>query len=477
MTASSSNIFQRRIEELNKTQEESSTPEEKPKEENVFQKRIQEQSQDTESWWDTFLRQSQELVSPTPEQAKKQNAAFREGTGQTLRAIGPKVIGLPGDFYQFTKGMVAPSSKEEQEKRIAKQPFTARGAIRLAEMLPTSESLTKHFDTATEGEFLPKTKGQERFQEMTGDAALLLGGPAKMAARGLVRGVLRPIGGAIAGTLSREAAESMGFEEKGQAAAKIAAMLFASSYSPGTSTRYRDTLYRNARELRGNDITTAASLENSLNVLERELQSGLGTNTPTKAPVLADINAARQNIRNGQISIEDLENLKRDINTNRSTRVYEPEVRGRPARRELRRNYDRLSHAIDETVNEYGQTNPDYLATYREANLAHSGILASENARNFIRSVFRRSPASPMVAAAVNHAYPGALMKGAIGATLLPPALRGYQFAYRLTTNPALRRNYTHLMEAAIREDAKAVLKYSTELADEMKKDKKNYPF
>lgn len=472
MTASNSNIFQRRIEALN-----TETPQQKEEKQNIFQKKIKEQSENTETFWDSFVRQSQEYLNPTPEQAKKQTAQERQGWGQAGRAILPKIAGFPGDLYRTIKYFVGPKSEEEERAKDEELPFTARGAKNLLESLPTSSELTQKFDVATEGQYLPKSKGQERFQEITGDASLLIGGPSGIARRGLMRGVIRPIGAAVAGTGAREIAESAGLGEKGQAAAKLGAMLFTSVYSPGASARYRDQLYETAANLRGNDVTNAATLERSLLQLENELTSGLGTRAATKSPVLADIEAARQNIRNGQISLEDLEALKRDINTARSTRVYEPEIRGRPARRELKRNYDRLSHVIDETVNQYGQQNPEYLQIYNEAKLAHGGILASENARNFIRNVFRKAPVTPMMAATLNYAYPGALMKGVIGAGLANPALRGYQFAHRLTLNPALRRNYTNLMQAALREDAKGVIKYTKELTDEFEKDKKNYPF
>jgi len=395
-----------------------------------FQKRLEQREKASDSLWDQF----------TDMLFSSEETPFEQGLGQAMRAIGPTIAGIPGDFVQLAK-LVSKKGKHGIGEHL--------------DFIPTSQSLTEKFDVATEGKYQPGSRSESLAQEFGSDvAALML--PAKGASS-----VLKALGVAAAGNLAKEGVKELGAGETAQNATKIGTMFLTSLFNPKGAQKYTNSLYNKAyAELPKEAIVDSKKFVTRLDALENNLSRGL-KNVPSKAPVLNAIEDVKRNVKYNTVDINELLEAKKNLNEQRRIRIYDPELRGqKKVQADLKKHYGQLSGIINEAIEDYGKTNPSFLKSYKMADNAYAGIQQSQRASEFIsRNIKDYKFHSGLGALAQVIFSPGTVLPTAAAAGAAFSGLKSYELMHRIFMNPTLRKYYVKSVLEASKENAPALMK------------------
>ena len=448
------NPFQKRLNE--KQPQFGQQTETKPAEDiNPFAKRLGQKEQVENSLWNGFYDL---LFSP-------ETTPFEEGMGHSLRGIGTAVAGFPGDMIQMVKG-----ASDWVEKKFPTPEFLKRepttiqklGADLLDEV-PTTSKLIDKYDELTDGKYIPQNRRDSLLQEIGGDVSLLM-----MPARSIGQ-ASKAIAGGVLGNLASEGMKELDFGEGVQAGTKIGTIMAVSMFNPRGVNKFADNLYKIAdANVPAEAEISAKSFQKGLDNLRKELKSGL-VNVESKKPVLNAINDIERNIKNGKVKIKDLVQSKKDLNEQRSAKVYDPEFKGtRQSRNQLKRNYGKLASRIDDSIQEYGKTNESFYKPYKEANQAWGGIEQSKKASTFMtRTIKNYKLATSLGALAGIMKLPGI---GIGGAAAGYGGLKSYEMMHRIMMNPTLRKYYMNAVLEASKESAPGVVRNLQKMNSELKK-------
>lgn len=359
-----SNPFAVRLQELQQTQVAptniSETTTQKSENINPFKKRLEEKEQVGDSLWNGFYDM---LFSP-------KETAFEHGIGSAMRGIGTSIVGFPGDITQMAKGAGEWLEKKFPTPSIFRREssIVQKAGKELLDKVPTTSQLMDKYDEMTQGKYVPKTRSEELLQQIGGDVALLMM-PATTIGK-----ASKAIAGGVLGNLASEGMKDLEYGEGAQAGAKIGTIMAVSLFNPTGAKKFTNHLYDTAYANLPQDAEiSGVGLSKGLNNLQTNLKKGL-VNVESKKPVLNAINDVERNIKDGKVNIRNLTEAKRNLNEQRSAKVYDPEFKGtRKARADLKKNYSRLASVIDDAIEEYGQTNESFYRPYKDANQAWGG--------------------------------------------------------------------------------------------------------
>jgi hypothetical protein len=413
---------------------------------NPFEKRSEEINESSESLWDSvmdFAFSSEE----TP---------FEYGLASAARGILPAVAGIPGDIIQTIKllGSKEPKNKIQEYGR------------KILESFPTSQQLQEKYDVTTEGKYQPKSEQERFFQETGGDIASLLIPVTKASS------ALKAVGVGIGSNLVKEGVKNLGAGETSQTATKLGSMFLFSMFNPNGAKKFATNLYQKASsELPKNAMISTENFSKNLRGLENELSRGL-KNIPSKAPVINAIEDVQRNIKEGHININDLTEAKRNLNEQRTIRIYDPEiVRDKKVKTDLKKNYGRLSNIIDDAISQYGKKNKEFYKYYQDANKAWAGIEQSKKGSQFLkRHLGNYKFQSGLGLAAELLFYPSAIPATVATIGTGYAGLKSYELMNRILMNPVLRKYYIKSVMEAVKEDAPVMIKNIKKLDEEMKK-------
>lgn len=447
--------FTQRLQETQQIEQE-----EEPR--NPFEDRLKQNEAFSDSLWDSTMNT---LFS-------EEEIPFEQGLGQALRSIGTSIGGLPGDTIQLTKG--AANWIEEKfptGEHFKRDPNIIQKLGREAlEKIPTSEDLKDKFDKLTDNQYEPQSDREDFLQEIGGDAAIFLLGA------GTWKAAIKALGIAVTSNLAKEGVKMAGFGEKTQAATKMGSMFLLSAFNPKGANKFVSDLYKKAEAVLPEGASIQASnLQKNLLNLENDLSRGIKT-VSSKKPVLDDLNQIKANIKEGDVAVRDITEAKRNLNESRTAKIFDPEFKGtRKVRKDLKKNYGRLSKVLDDSIIEYGKQNPEYAKFYQDAQLGWGGIEQSKKASNFISRNIKaykfKSSLGSLLGAVPTYFFPAqTAIVGGVGYS----GLKSYELMHRIIKTPVLKKYYMNVLKDAAKESLPSMMNNLKKLDGAMlKEDKK----
>jgi len=386
-----------------------------------------------------------------PEESLGSNIGRQIGRG-TAR-VAETALGAPRAFGDFLEGLVP----EKAIKAGAEKVGLGQGVENLLEntkrfspykLFPKSEDIRENITKNLFGKKLePQNEWERKADDLVSDfTALALPFP------GMKLKFLKPALLALGGTAVSEGIGQLGGSEKEKQYGKIGAIVLGSMINPKGAENLAKGLYADARAARPADAKIAANkLSNSVDAFEKQLIKG-DPNTPSKSKSFSLIKNIKSKIKNGEIDVEELEQFKRDINEARSS-LYDDFKSDKVGRKSAKRNLDTVSKYIDNTLTEYGKTNPEWEAAYRPANEVYGAIAQSKKTRNWM---FRNAKiiGFPTLAAELGLYASGGIGAALGGAALGAGALGSGELIARIMKSPTLRKYYTNAVTGALKEDA-----------------------
>lgn len=393
--------------------------------------------------------------------------------GRTGARVAETILGAPRAFGEFLEGLVPEKALIKGAEAVglgegAKNLLETTKKLAPYKLFPTSQQV-REFNEDLFGESVkPKNEWERKADDLVSDfAALSLPTPG-----GKVK-VLKPLLLSLGGNIASEVTGRLGGSEKAQTNAKLGTFLFGSLVNPKGAEKFKNELYSKARENRpANAKVTASGLTRRLDNLEKELKKG-DPKADFKRKTFELVDTTRKKIAKKEISVEELEKLKVDINAARAN-LYEEFKTNKPGRKMAKANLDSISKAIDDTLTDYGKTNPAWEAYYRPANEAHGAIAQSQKARNFIKRNYKTMTAPSALALFGIEQAAGPVTTGvALGAGAL--AIKSGEIAAQIAKSPkTLGKYYANVVNAAIKEDAVAMRENLRKLEEALKKEEED---
>lgn len=393
--------------------------------------------------------------------------------GRTGARTAETVLGAPRAFGEFLEGLVPEKALKKGASKIGlEKPVSAALEFQKKhapyKLFPKSEDIRENVTKKLFGKTLePKNKWESKADEFVSDfAALALPLPGSQLR------LMKPALLAAGGNIASDIVGKMGGSKKEQTYAKLGTILAGSLINPGSARNLERQLYRSAEEARPMDANVnSQSLVKRSNHLEAELKKG-DPKALSKRKSLDLISDIKSKVKNNTIDVVELEQFKRDINEARSG-LYEEFKTDKVGRKTAKRNLDSVSRLVDDTLSEYGKTNPEWESFYRPANEVHGAIAQSRRARGVIERVAKKYGMHAILPALGLHHFGGAPAIGGAAATagVGGAALLGGEIAVKFTKSPTLRKHYMNLINAALKDDAVVVHKNLEKLKKELEKD------
>lgn len=376
---------------------------------------------------------------------------------RTGSRIGESVLGLPSDILQVAQvgaGGLEKGAGKIREK-IGLKPLETKER---PPGVPGSEEL-KEISTKLFGEKVTAQSPTESFiDDIVSDASVLA-----IPVKGKIP-FMRSIGTALAGNIGAKGAEQLGFGKTGQTAAKIGAFFLSGLAGKGNVKKYWKQQYKLAEDaIPSGDKVHTFTLDRKMDELTGELEKGIST--PSKKFVRAPMKNIRKKIETGSVDVEELVQMKKDINELRG-KLYK-DLTGKKSIGYAQGKINDLSGLIDQEITKYGKNNPEFLKHYRNANEAYAGFNQSKRVGNWVKRILplgKMGKGALLLAEAIFKPATLPYTLGGFG------ALKGSELLTRMFKNPTLRRYYANLVKDGIKENRAGFLKNIKSMEKELKK-------
>ena len=368
---------------------------------------------------------------------------------QGARAVASGVSGLVG-----TVGDLSNLASRGLEKVGIASP---EGAKEFREKTLTTEKVKQGFE-----EHFPSLKPENKVEQFADDVfetlgSLGTGGPGKT----LGMRLLRKFGISLGANLGKEVVDQIKSEEgskEGQYT-KAGLLFLGSLINPKLASKEAARRYQEAEKfLPPGASTSTTALNRNLNTIEVGITKGRPYESLSNAEkfVIDRINKARAIEQNGRVDIDKLVAQKRSLNKDLENLF--PEF-GKQGTRDIRNQAKRVTRSLNDAIDEYGASNPQYLKNLRAGDEIY-GVLARANGANqWVKQNFPHSPWSRA----------GLLFtEKTLGEV---PRL-----VYKVSQSPELRKLYISAIAKATAEDSKEFSKIMDQLdkklVEEESKDK-----
>lgn len=398
------------------------------------------------------------------------------------------VLGLPGDVEKFAKNV--PSSfgmlGTALEKFIGRDKWNSLtgGGPQGSQMFPGQQDLQKISETLTKGGTSPQGKGEELSDEVVktftslmvpgGGTNTVVGNATRLApinAQMLKMG--RNLGAAIAAESAREGIKLYGGSPGAQEFGKMSTLMMLGMTLPRLTREtnpeaYLEALYqgRDARIPQGTMVTPTGLAHGLQNFINNRLR--FGGPTAEKTHVLGEAQAFLDRINNRAIPMDELLQMYRDINRNRSNVMMAPI--DKTGVRTARGYYGEMASLFNNSIEGYlGSISPEALQFHRQANSGWASLSQSQRASEFLMDKINNVPLKTGVATLFGG---GILYNPSAAATSLGLAglgaggIKGVEMAYRFMTNPTLRHYYNDVIMHAMRENGPQAVRALKKLDD-----------
>ena len=352
------------------------------------------------------------------------------------------LAGLPGDILSIPKKLASSAFS-----KLTGVPEEKVEAFTKGIGPPGSQELKKLTSSIFGKTVKPQSQKEELSDEIVSDAASLL-----LPIKGKIP-FLRALGTAAFANLSGEGAKQLGLGEGGKSAAKLGSFFLSGLVGKGTVKKFWNQKYAEAEKAIPKEAKLDAfKLERSLDKLEDTLK--LGLETPSQKAVLKPLNELRGKISGGRLGVEEAVAAKRSLNEIRE-QLFD-EVKGRAARRGAKTKLNDISKYLDESLEKYGQKNPEFYVPYKEANEAFSGFQQSKKVGDYIKRAIPYAKLGQIGTLAFEALFRPSLLPATLGGY---GALKTGELLARMFKNPTLRKYYFGLLKSAASENKAAVLK------------------
>jgi len=381
------------------------------------------------------------------------------------------VLGAPRAFGEFGESIVPEKAIGNLAGKVGLREPVEKGfeiAKKYApyKLFPKSEDVRRDITSNLFGKGLePKNEWEKEADDLVSDfTALAL--PMPGAKFKVLKPAMLALGGAIAG----QGVKQLGGSEKQQAYAKLGTILAGSLINPKSAENLKNDLYKKARESRPNDAKVkGAKLNKDAANLENKFK--IGGIADSDKPALEKLKDVKKEIKNGDITIESLENLKIKINEALAG-IYKTLEGNKPGIKRARSNLNQVSNIVDDALKDYGKTNPQWESFYRPANEVHGAIAQSKRVRNLIERIGKKHGKHAILPAlGIGHfGGPAALGNIALAGGAGGIALGAGEIIARVMKSKTLRRHYTNLINGALKDDAAVVASNLSKLEEELQK-------
>jgi len=366
----------------------------------------------------------------------------------TQRAL-EGIYGTPGNLEKLGRSFlnIAEIKKpymgenyKRNEKLVSEETF-----------FPTTQEIREKVKRETGGKYEPKNEIERIGGNIIGDWVFRPGGPMAKTLTSIGAETAKEITGALGGGDTAKTLIDM-------------ATTFASSrFNHPTIRNYWNNQYNLATgSIPRNAKIAATKIQPTLDqVRQRVLAGGYAD---WKAPVIQQIETLEKNIQNGAVHVRDIDKAIHDINK----QIYSGKLPG-----EAVRELQTLAKGGRRLLRQYGQTNPQFLEHWRNANAAYAGWASNRAASNFMEKYTNK-----LTAGSGSYALMTFLLKGteATGKTVAAIAstygiAKASEFTARIFANPVTRKYYMNAMLGALRENAPQMLNNFSKLDKELRKE------
>ncbi len=369
---------------------------------------------------------------------------FEKVGRQGGRALAAGVTGLVGGV-----GDLANLASRGAEKIGLASP---EGAQKFREKTLTSEKVKGGLE-----EQFPSLKPENKVEKFSDDVFETLGGLGTGGpGRTLGTRLLRKFGLSLGANLGKEVVDQVGSEEgskEGQYT-KAGLLFLGSLINPRLARSEAARRYQEAERLLPQGASVSSTgLNRQLNTIENGITRGRPRESLSNAErfVIDRIDRVRSLEQNGRIPVEQAVAQKRSLNEDLSNLF--PEF-GSAGTRTVQNQARRVTRALNETIDEYGASNPQYLRNLRAGDEIYGTLARADGFNQWIKQNF---PHSPWSRAGLLFA------ERTVGE--IPRML------YKVSASPELRRLYTTALGRAAAEDSKEFSKIMDQLDKKLVED------
>jgi len=386
------------------------------------------------------------IKDETPEVSESSSFSMKDIPRHLARSgarIGETLAGLPADIAEMGAKPLNWIAKQTKEHLGFGKPKTEEELSKISNKLPTSRKIREFGRKATKGYLEPTTEAEQIADDYLQLAtSLAIPGPKAVGAGKVLQGLKKA--GSLSGlaTGTKYGLKAFGVDDATANVASFAALAIPGLLKGRNPRETVNQLYKEANSLlpHGAKISSekiVPSMQGMLKIL------GKGTKTPSKSAAIRTAEDIIEKSRSGMIDIEELTSFKRDINE----LMKDPEL--------LRRSekfLPKISHEVDELLENYGKQHPEWLQKYRLANHMFGGLERSKEASNFLGKYekFIKNPTTLLVLGLTPHV---GISKVATGLAIQ----KGYEILHRIFTNKGLRSFYKNIVKEAGKENTKAI--------------------
>lgn len=390
--------------------------------------------------------------------------------GRTGARVAETVLGAPRAVGEFVESLVPEKIITKGAEKIGlgepvKKGFELSKKYAPFKLFPKSEDIRENVTKHLFGEKLePKNEWEKKADEFFSDfAALALplpGSQFKLLKPGLL---------AVGGNIASDVVGRMGGSEKEKTWAKLGTILAGSLINPKAAQNLKKDLFAKAREARPVDAKVDAfKLQQNIKNYRTQLQKG--GSAPYKNAALKKLDELEEAAKSGDIRVDELENFKITTNSLRSG-LYEEFKGNAPGRKLAKDALDKVSNIIDQGLDVYGFSNPEWQSFYRPANEVHGAIAQSYRVRNAISRHAKKLGFPALVAElGLVHAVGAPAAISAAGGAAA--ALGTGELMARVMKSPTLRKHYLNLVNGALKDDVVVMRENLRKLDEELKKQK-----
>lgn len=373
--------------------------------------------------------------------------------GQVAARGLEKILGTPRALGEFGERLIPKKTIQKGAEKIGlgkgvENLFSFTEKYAPYKLFPTEEDVRGVTKKIGGGSFEPRSKGEERTGEVLGETlsmAFPFGGKVSLP---------RSFFSSLGANTAKYMTEELGGDPQTGEAAKLGAYALSAFIQPKAGKNFYENRYSQARKALPEDATVSSvPIENQLDALEKSLKKG-GISSADK-PALQQIENLREQMQGAQTPIDNLISAKRKINIDRGN-LYKQLEGNKPGIKTASHNMDMVSKIVDNVLEDYGKTHPDWHSLYKEANQAFGAVSQSQKANQVIRSRLGKAALTHAgLAALLGHM--GGLKGIAVAAAGGYPIYKIGQVAYQLMKSPALRKEFSKLYTNALKGNIQAI--------------------
>lgn len=401
-----------------------------------------------------YFQPADEYVDPQKQELRDEGTlewAARNVAGN-IASSGSAVAGTPGDYQEVASALVDANIGPYIKDIFGETAYNALTTLAdwaMPVKFPTSKGIKEKIDTATGGYTAPKTKNEERLQNLTGDisstATSTLGYGKSVISTGRKLGTAAL--SAIAGNAGKVAAEELGASE---GKAEVAKMMIGMSVSLAgllSPRNYANSLMNIGRQ--GFGPYNAAN-PHRLYAHVRNYQRRLIGTDPATSFAHATSSDILKDIRGGKTSMQSLMSMYDGIN--RKMRDAGMFQMGKADRKVAKHHLTGVKNILKNEINKVGQSNPPALKAWNDGLKASAIVHETQWAGNLANEWIQTAKLAKVAPYGMASLFTGGVMGAAaklgvpqVGAALSPAITAGIkttQVLSRIYKSPELAKYY-----------------------------------